>query len=441
VSEDRGVTWKQTASFHDQFWSNLFTNKGLIYLMGTNAEYGRIVIRRSEDNGRTWSSANYLTEEPGYHTAPVPMAFHDGRIYRAFEYHPAGPWGSFQAFLMWASIGSDLTKASSWSFSDRLSFPDSDLGNTWLEGNAVVAPDGAIVDILRVNNSQHAAILKLTGTSLKLDRFVDFPGGATKFTIRFDPVSKLYWTLANPALPGEALTVSSPASVRNTLAAMSSPDLTHWTPRIIVLHHRDAAFHAFQYVDWQFDGKDIILASRTAFDDAEGGANSFHNANFLTFHRIPAFLKLSSVKLSGAPFTAAEVVLPLQIQKWTTTTAAEAAKRPDGISSQPIGRYGTHTTTLTTRTKTGEAEQHRNWCDIFVVISGEASLISGGHLANARAITKGEMRGTGIVDGHTQQLEVGSIIHIDPQVPHQLVLAPGKSFTYFVVKAKGPEAP
>jgi quercetin dioxygenase-like cupin family protein len=369
------------------------------------------------------------------------MAFHDGRIYRAFEYHPAGPWGSFQAFLMWASIGSDLTKASSWSFSDRLSFPDSDLGNTWLEGNAVVAPDGAIVDILRVNNSQHAAILKLTGTSLKLDRFVDFPGGATKFTIRFDPVSKLYWTLANPALPGEALTVSSPASVRNTLAAMSSPDLTHWTPRIIVLHHRDAAFHAFQYVDWQFDGKDIILASRTAFDDAEGGANSFHNANFLTFHRIPAFLKLSSVKLSGAPFTAAEVVLPLQIQKWTTTTAAEAAKRPDGISSQPIGRYGTHTTTLTTRTKTGEAEQHRNWCDIFVVISGEASLISGGHLANARAITKGEMRGTGIVDGHTQQLEVGSIIHIDPQVPHQLVLAPGKSFTYFVVKAKGPEAP
>jgi hypothetical protein len=303
VSEDRGISWKQTASFHDQFWSNLFVDEGLIYLMGTNAQFGRIVIRASDDNGRSWSTAHYLTDGPGYHTAPVPMAVHDGCIYRALEYHPTGPWGSFQAFMMWASVGSDLTKASSWSFSNRLSFPVSDLGNTWLEGNAVVAPDGSIVDVLRVNNSQHAAILKLTGTSLKFDRFVDFPGGATKFTIRFDPVSKLYWTLVNPALPGEALSVSLPGSVRNTLAVMSSPDLMHWTPRAIVLHHRDAAFHAFQYVDWQFDGKDIILASRTAFDDAEGGANSFHNSNFLTFYRIPAFRKLGTAKLSGSRFT------------------------------------------------------------------------------------------------------------------------------------------
>ena len=436
ISEDRGATWKQTASFQEQFWANLFVEKGRIYLMGTSAEYGRIVIRTSDDNGRSWSSVHYLTEDSGYHTSSVPVVVRNGRIYRGFEYHPAGPWGSFQAFMMWAPVDSDLTQASNWSFSNRLSFPISDEGNTWLEGNAVIAPDGSIVDILRVNNQQHAAILKLTGTTLKFDRFVDFPGGATKFTIRFDALSKLYWALVNPALPGQALSVSSPGSVRNTLALMSSSDLVHWTPRAIVLHHPDAAFHAFQYIDWQFEGKDIIFVSRTAFDDATGGAHRFHDANFITFHRIRAFRKLGVVKLTGSPFTAAEVVSPQQMKKWTTSTASESEKRPDGVSSQPIGRYGAHSTTLTTRTKTGEAEQHRDWSDIFVVVSGEASIESGGHLENARTVSSGEMRGSAITGGATQQLEPGSIIHIDPLVPHQLILPPGTSFTYFVVKVK-----
>ena len=436
VSHDRGTSWKQTASFHEQFWSNLFSNKGRIYLMGTNAEYGRIVIRTSDDNGVSWSAAHYLTSDSGYHTAPVPMAFQDGRIYRAFEHHPAGPWGSFQAFVMWASVGGDLTSPSSWSFSNRLSFPVGDEGNTWLEGNAVVAPDGSIVDILRVDNRERAAILKLTGTDLTLNRFVDFPGGAKKFTIRYDPVSKLYWSLVNPALPGEALSVSSPGSVRNTLALTSSPDLTHWTPRLIVLHHVGADFHGFQYVDWQFDGKDIILASRTAFDDASGGAHSYHDANFLTFHRIAGFRKLGSVKLKGSRFTTAEVVSPQQIRKWAASTASAAAKHPDGVVSQPIGSYGSHTTTLSTRTKTGEAEEHRDWSDIFVVISGEASLVSGGHLIDPRTVSAGEMRGSEIAGGTTAHLDAGSIVHIGPQIPHQLIVEPGKAFTYYVVKVK-----
>ena len=133
------------------------------------------------------------------------------------------------------------------------------------------------------------------------------------------------------------------------------------------------------------------------------------------------------------------MISPRQIENWTAATTLEAAKRPDGVASQPIGRYGLHTTTLSTRTKTGDAEQHRDWTDIFVVVSGEANLVSGGHLANARTVSPGEMRGSAIVGGKTENLERGSIVHIDPQVPHQLVLQPEKTFTYFVVKVKGRE--
>jgi len=34
---------------------------------------------------------------------------------------------------------------------------------------------------------------------------------------------------------------------------------------------------------------DIIAACRTAYDDGLGGANNYHDANFLTFHRIVNF--------------------------------------------------------------------------------------------------------------------------------------------------------
>ncbi|WP_298645867.1 hypothetical protein [uncultured Proteiniphilum sp.] len=57
----------------------------------------------------------------------------------------------------------------------------------------------------------------------------------------------------------------------------------------IVLAHPDVEKHGFQYIDWQFEGDDIIFLSCTAYDDESGGANNNHDANFLTFHRIEDF--------------------------------------------------------------------------------------------------------------------------------------------------------
>jgi mannose-6-phosphate isomerase-like protein (cupin superfamily) len=436
VSKDRGLTWSHVTQFSDQFWSDLFVLNRRIYLMGTSAEYGRIVLRTSDDNGLHWSEAHFLTKDTGYHTAPVPVVVHGGRIYRAFEYHPAGPWGSFEAFVMSAPVEADLTTASSWTFSNRLSFPVGDEGDTWLEGNAVVAPDGSIADVLRVDNQQHVAILKLQGQDLKLDRFVDFPGGATKFAIRFDPLSKLYWAVSNPALPGESLTISSPGSVRNTLAVMSSPDLTHWSPRTIILHNPDTKTHAFQYPDWQFDGKDLIVLSRTAFDDDSGGAHSYHDANYLTFHRVSNFRKLGVVALTGKPFQIAEVIPPEQIAKLTVATTANAARSQAKVFPQRLGDYGNHMTMLTTRVATGDAEEHHDWSDIFIIVSGEATLVSGGNLQSPRIIAPGELRSATISGGLEQPLHVGAIVHISPDVPHQLLLPPSGSVTYYVVKVK-----
>jgi hypothetical protein len=81
--------------------------------------------------------------------------------------------------------------------------------------------------------------------------------------------------------------------VRNTLAVFTSPDLRRWTKRTVLLHHPDPVNHAFQYPDWVIDGDDMLVASRTAYDDGLGGAARAHDANYLTFHRVRQFRQLA----------------------------------------------------------------------------------------------------------------------------------------------------
>lgn len=290
-STNRGSNWNRTAELKDQFWSNLFEHRKKLYLMGTTYEYGRVVIRQSTDCGQTWSEPSYLSNDTGYHTAPVPVAVHDGRIWRGMEWHPEGRWGFFEALMLSAPLKADLMKAESWTFHPRHKFPKATapVGDHWLEGNILTAPDGKLINVLRVANQEYAALLRDGQTE-----FVPFPGGAKKFTIRWDKRTRRYWTLSNPALDKYPQSAKDPASVRNTLVLMSSPDLRSWTIHSTILEHPDPLHHAFQYVDWQFEGKDLIVASRTAFDDETGGAHRAHDANYLTFHRIENFRQLAN---------------------------------------------------------------------------------------------------------------------------------------------------
>jgi hypothetical protein len=262
------------------------------------------VIRRSTDSGQSWTPPSILAEGQ-WHTAPVPVIEHNGRLWRAIEDAGNGTkWGErYRARMMSAPVEADLMDAKNWTFSNPLSRDATWLENdfaAWLEGNAVAGPNGNIVNILRVDTSkvpEKAAIVQVsndgaTSTFDPATGFIDFPGGSKKFTIRKDPRGRGYWALAS-IIPDRHDGAGRPASIRNTLALVYSTDLRVWETRSILLHHPDVVKHGFQYVDWQFDGDDLIAACRTAWDDAEGGARNNHDANFLTFHRWKNFRTLS----------------------------------------------------------------------------------------------------------------------------------------------------
>jgi hypothetical protein len=320
-SADRGKSWRKISEIDGQFWSTLFVHHGLLYVFGTDKHHGDAIIRQSTDGGMTWTSptnslSGLLRGGGQHHCAPMPVLEHRGRLWRPMERRdPPQGWGiTYCAGMLSVPVNSDLLDASSWTVSNFLPGSTNWLENKfggWLEGNPVLTRAGEMLDILRVDTPgypEKAATVRVSTDGRTMSfapatGFINFPGGAKKFAIRFDPESDLYWSLAT-LVPESFQSTNRPARVRNTLGLVSSRDLASWTTRCILLHHPEVVKHGFQYVDWLFDGADMIAACRTAFDDEEGGAHNNHDANFLTFHRFTNFRSLTmadSVPVAAVP--------------------------------------------------------------------------------------------------------------------------------------------
>ena len=140
---------------------------------------------------------------------------------------------------------------------------------------------------------------------------------------------------------------------------------------------------------------------------------------------------LASAIVSGAS-TDVDVYSPQDLH----SISQKLADRKSAFASQTLDKYGNHYTMVAFREKTGSAEVHQTEADIFVVVDGTASLVTGGKLVNAHTEKPGELRAASIEGGKRQSLEKGSVVHIPAGVPHQLIVENGP-FTYFVVKVTG----
>ena len=95
-----------------------------------------------------------------------------------------------------------------------------------------------------------------------------------------------------------------------------------------------------------------------------------------------------------------------------------------------------HGRVLAFRNKSGKAELHEKFADFYVVVGGEATLVSGGHIVNSATTAPGEVRGDSVQGGTETKLKKGDIVHIPANIPHQLVLPKGATFQYFIVKVQ-----
>ena len=83
----------------------------------------------------------------------------------------------------------------------------------------------------------------------------------------------------------------------------------------------------------------------------------------------------------------------------------------------------------------GMVEVHTKDADIIYVLSGSATIVSGGTMVDGKPIAADEIRGREITGGETRQLVPGDVMIIPNGVPHwfKVVKAP---FLYYVVKVR-----
>jgi mannose-6-phosphate isomerase-like protein (cupin superfamily) len=93
-----------------------------------------------------------------------------------------------------------------------------------------------------------------------------------------------------------------------------------------------------------------------------------------------------------------------------------------------------HLVIMSRRDWPGEPEVHRDETDIFYVMEGSATFVTGGTVTDGRSTGPGQIRGSGIHGGQSHTLSKGDVIVIPKGTPHWFKEVP-ELVVYFVVKA------
>jgi len=280
-SDDGGNTWHYFTELFPCFWGKLFVHHEKLYMLGVSREYGDLLIGCSEDEGKTWSMPTVLargacfSNENGIHRAPCVVLQSDGRLWTAVEY---GSWSKnkFSNALYSVDENADLLNAANWVSTGFLPH-----NRNWenacnvigaIEGNAVKAPNGDIINFLRYATNK-ALLLKTNPENpeeISFYKVIDFPMAHTKFEI-IQHKNGTYYAVGN-RLP-----------LRNILSLYQSFDLEKWEFVKDILNYEsyDTGKTAFQYPSFLIDGDEVLILSRTGFN----GAANFHDSNYITFHK------------------------------------------------------------------------------------------------------------------------------------------------------------
>lgn len=93
---------------------------------------------------------------------------------------------------------------------------------------------------------------------------------------------------------------------------------------------------------------------------------------------------------------------------------------------------------LARRNKPGQVEIHTKETDIFFIVDGSATFVTGGTMIGGKETRPNQMLGTDIEGGQTHQLKKGDFISIPAGIPHWFKDVPASGITYYMVKVVKP---
>ena len=70
---------------------------------------------------------------------------------------------------------------------------------------------------------------------------------------------------------------------------------------------------------------------------------------------------------------------------------------------------------------------------VFIIVEGEATLVTGGTLIGAKQTAPGQVRASDVTGGQTYHLTKGDVITIPAKTPHWFKEVPTKTVAYYAV--------
>ena len=288
ISTDKGQNWSYITTLSDIFTASIFQkDNGDIYLFGVKESGGKEIVCKSTDGGTNWI---YSTEfaTAGHFTPDRPLIY-DGYIQTG---------GNTKTIC--APENSDWMQESSWTFGNGFPAPKAE----WLTGTeaiqeaqAIAIPGKGLFIMPRVNDYPYSPIARVepsNGWSCfdPAHNYIRLPGGEKKFGAAYDPISGKAFVVSNPVLP--AYPGSEPPNmVRNTGAILSSRDMINWKMEKLYVFSGDWDVDGFAYANFDFDGDDMVIATRTAFPvPGENNPRRGHDSNILGFFKVNDFRNL-----------------------------------------------------------------------------------------------------------------------------------------------------
>jgi len=146
-------------------------------------------------------------------------------------------------------------------------------------------------------------------------------------------------------------------------------------------------------------------------------------------------------KLAGIAICGLALMSTAQAQpddyKFIPSAQQKVAPTANGLTSQfTLANPKSGIAMITTRDKSGLAELHADWIDHIFVQAGGGTMILGGKIDESKETGPGETRGSGVTGGKSFAMHPGDYVYIPANTVHRMVLAPGQTIRYAVVKAR-----
>lgn len=291
-SRDRGRTWSSVAELELTICNTLFEKGKDLYLLGVNSwgpdDKKGVLIRRSTDQGETWKT-EYLRSDLIYSTS-ISILEHGGRFWRPFRSNLTGE-DPDSVMVASAPVDSDLWRADSWRWSEKLVFPTHGSGY-----RSCMLSDGGATPVLLFRSRE------------SIDAVVDpSPDGST-LTPRTEPTK---WRNCGHTLSSElprdprtgsyfvlrSLRSDEEGSQYAAIELVSSKDLIDWESRFTVLMAAGSNPPIFDEGDWLIEDEDLLVLQTVGTHTTNRYPESRQSPSLLgmaqgtgwIFYRVPKF--------------------------------------------------------------------------------------------------------------------------------------------------------